>query len=86
MKKSNFVDNLWKYIFPVLSVCLWILTVVLWFKMNSSYHTNDYEAQLEITNASRWHPACCMGAIISTAMAWVISDLQRIMDEKNPKK
>lgn len=82
MKRYGIINNLWKYIFPVLSVFLWILTAVLWFKMNGSYHTNDYESQQAIVDAARWHPACCIGAVISTAMAWVISDLQRILDEK----
>lgn len=85
MKKTRIEDNLWKYIFPVLSAVLWVLTAVLYFKMNSSYHTNDFEAQQAILNASRWHPACCIGAVISTAAAWVVSDLQRIID-KNTKQ
>ncbi len=80
MKESKFGDNLWKYIFPILSVILWIITIILFFKSNSSYTTNDYEAQREIMDAMRWLPACCIGAVISTAATYVISELLRHID------
>jgi hypothetical protein len=76
-------NHLWRYIFPALSIILWILTIVLFFKSNEAYSTNDFEAQWEIMNALRWHPACCIGAIISTAAAYVVSELQNLIDERN---
>ena len=81
MNHSNFEKNLWKYIFPALSIILWIVTIVLFFKSHSSYQTNDYEAQLAIANAMRWHPSCFIGAIISTAASYVVSELQAYIDE-----
>ncbi len=80
MKEHRFENNLWKYVFPAISIILWIVAIVLFFKVNSSYHTNDYEAQLAIMNAARWQPACCIGAIVSTAAAYVVSELRRYMD------
>lgn len=75
------MKNLWKYIFPSLSAILWIITIILFFKSNSSYSTTDYEAQLQIMNALRWQPACCIGAIISTAAAYVIEEIQNYIDK-----
>ena len=77
MNSEKIWDNLWKYIFPILSVVLWILTIVLLIKSRSGYDTRDFEAQIKIINATRWHPACCIGAIISTAAAYVVSELRR---------
>ena len=71
----------WKYIFPSLAAILWIITIVLFFKCNSSYSTTDYEAQQQIMNAMRWQPACWIGAIISTAIAYVISEIQEYIDK-----
>ena len=79
--KNSFENNLWKYIFPVLSIILWIATIVLFFKSNRSFSTDDFEAQLAIINAARWHPACCIGAIVSTAAAWVVSELKNHIDK-----
>ena len=75
------MKKLWKYIFPSLSAILWIITIILFFKSNSSYSTTDYEAQLQIMNALRWQPACCIGAIISTAAAYVIEEIQNYIDK-----
>lgn len=75
------MKKLWKYIFPSLSAILWIITIILFFKSNSSYSTTDYEAQLQIMNALRWQPACCIGAIISTAAAYVIEEIQDYIDK-----
>ena len=75
------MKKLWKYIFPSLSAILWIITIFLFFKSNSSYSTTDYEAQLQIMNALRWQPACCIGAIISTAAAYVIEEIQNYIDK-----
>lgn len=79
--KKDFKKNLWKYIFPVLSIILWVVTIVLFFKANSSYNMTDIEAQRAIMNAARWHPACCIGAIISTAATWVVSEIADRIDE-----
>lgn len=78
--KKNFEKNLWKYIFPALSIILWVVTIALFFRANSSYDTTDIEAQRAIMNAARWHPACCIGAIISTAAAWVVSEIADRID------
>ncbi|MBQ8598686.1 MAG: hypothetical protein IJ411_01020 [Oscillospiraceae bacterium] len=75
------MKNTWKYIFPALAAILWIVTIILFFKSHSSYDTTDYEAQLQIMNAMRWQPACFIGAIISTAAAYVIPELQSHTDE-----
>ena len=75
------MKKIWKYIFPSLSAILWIITIILFFKSNSSYSTTDYEAQLQIMNALRWQPACCIGAIISTAAAYVIEEIQNYIDK-----
>lgn len=79
--KKDFKKNLWKYIFPVLSIILWVVTIVLFFKANSSYNMTDIEAQRAIMNAARWHPACCIGAIISTAATWVVSEIADRIEE-----
>ncbi len=78
---KDFEKNLWKYIFPVLSAILWVVTIVLFFKSHRSYSTNDFEAQRAIMDAARWQPACCIGAIISTAAAYVVSELADRIDE-----
>ena len=52
----------------------------LFFRANSSYDMTDIEAQRAIMNAARWHPACCIGAIISTAAAWVVSEIADRID------
>ena len=75
------MKNMWKYIFPTLAASLWIITIILFFKSNSSYNTTDYKTQLEIINAMRWQPACCIGAIISTAIAYVVSEIQEYIDK-----
>ena len=79
--KKDFKKNLWKYIFPALSIILWVVTIVLFFKANSSYNMTDIEAQRAIMNAARWHPACCIGAIISTAATWVVSEIADRIEE-----
>lgn len=71
----------WKYIFPALAAILWVITIILFFKSNSSYSTTDYEAQQQIMDAMRWQPACCIGAIISTAIAYVISEIQEYIEK-----
>jgi len=81
MSSNKIWNNLWKYIFPILSVILWIITVILFIKSKSGYDTRDLETQLQIMNAARWHPACCIGAIISTAAAYVVSELCRHFEE-----
>ena len=75
--KNGMGDILWKCIFPLLSVVLWILTIVLAFKANGSYQTGDYAAIQAIESALRWRPACCIGAIISTALSYVIMGLAK---------
>lgn len=80
MKRKNLGDILWKYIFPILSVILWIATIIFFFKSNSTYDTGDYQSQMEIMNAMRWYPACFIGAIISTVASYVISELLRYID------
>ena len=75
------MENMWKYTFTILAIILWIITIILFFKSNRSYSTDDYEAQLQIMNAMRWHPACCIGAIISTAAAYVVSKIQEYIDK-----
>lgn len=79
--KKDFKKNLWQYIFPALSIILWVVTIVLFFKANSSYNMTDIEAQRAIMNAARWHPACCIGAIISTAATWVVSEIADRIEE-----
>ena len=65
----------------ILAVILWIITIILFFKSNNSYSTADYEAQLKIMNAMRWQPACCIGAILSTAAAYVVSEIREYIDK-----
>ena len=79
--KKDFKKNLWQYIFPALSIILWVVTIALFFRANSSYNTADIEAQRAIMNAARWHPACCIGAIISTAATWVVSEIADRIEE-----
>ena len=74
--------DMWTYIFPVLAGVLWIITIVLFFKSHRSYSTTDYEAQLQIMNAMRWLPACCIGAVISTAAAYVVEALLEYIDKE----
>lgn len=74
------MKNMWKYIFPALAALLWIVTIVPFFKCSRSYDTTDYEAQLQIMNAIRCQPACCIGAVISTAAAHVVSKIQERID------
>ena len=74
-------DSLWTYVFPVLSVILWIITIRLFFRMNAPYMTNSVEAE-RVMNAMRWHPACFVGAIIATATGYVTSELRKYFDEK----
>lgn len=80
MKRKTWGDNLWKYSFPILSVILWIASIVFFFKSNSAYDTGDYQSQKEIMDAMRWYPVCFIGAIISTAASYVISGLLRYID------
>ena len=68
------MKNMWKHIFPVLSAVLWIITIILFFKGHGSY--DDYEVKMQVMNALRWQPACCVGAIISTAAAYVIEEIK----------
>lgn len=75
------MKNMWKFIFPTLAVILWIITIILFFKGHRSYDTTDYEAQLQIMNAMRWQPACCIGAIISTAAAYVVEEIREYIDK-----
>lgn len=75
------MKNMWKYIFPALAAILWIITIILFFKGHRSYDMTDYEAQLQIMNAMRWQPACCIGAIISTAAAYVVEEIQAYIDK-----
>ena len=75
------MKNMWKHIFPLLATILWIITIALLLKSNSSYHTADYEAQLQVMNATRWLPACCIGAIISTVAAYVVLEIQEYIDK-----
>lgn len=82
MKDSGRSEKISSLVFPVLSLVLWIATIVLFFKSNGSYSTNDYEAQRAIEDALRWHPACCVGAIVSTAAAYVVSSLRQSMDRE----
>ena len=79
MGGNIFERNLWKYVFPILAASLWIATIILFFKSNSSYVTNDYESQKAIMDAARWLPACCIGAIIATAAAYVVDGLQGLI-------
>lgn len=72
------MKKLWKYIFPSLSAILWIITIILFFRSHGSYDTADYE---QVMNAMRWQPACCIGAIISTAAAYVIEEIQDYIDK-----
>ena len=81
MGRSNFEKNVWKYIFPVLSVILWIFTIVFFFRSHQSYSTNDVETQYAIMNAMRWLPACFIGAVISSAAAYVVAELQSRFDK-----
>ncbi|MBQ8831034.1 MAG: hypothetical protein IJ017_05505 [Oscillospiraceae bacterium] len=74
MKWNNIKDNLWKYVFPVLAIILWIATIVLFFTSHRGYDINDYESFMPVMNAMRWQPACFIGAIISTAAAFVIEE------------
>lgn len=72
----------WRYVFPVLALILWIITICLFFKINQSYHTDDFEALAQLANAQRWQPACCVGAIISTAAAYVLEELKQYIDDE----
>lgn len=47
-------NQIWRYVFPALSVVLWIATIVLFFRGNRAYSTTDYEAQMQIASALRW--------------------------------
>ena len=82
MKNSQIGDNLWKYVFPILSVILWVVTIVLFFKGNRAYSTTDYEAQMQIASVLRWQPACFVGALISTAAAYVVSEIEQYFNRK----
>ena len=82
MQDDNVNRNLWKYILPVLSVVLWVMTIVAFFKSNGTYTTNDYEAEMAIINAQRWYPACLIGAVITTAVSYFISQLCEYIDRE----
>lgn len=75
--KNDTEGSLWKYIFPILAVILWVAAIVLTFKANGSYQTGDYASMQAIENALRWRPACCIGAIISTAASYVIIQIAK---------
>ena len=77
MSSNKIWDNLWKYILPIIAVILWVVTIILFFRSKSGYDSSDYETQQRIINALRWYPACCIGAIISTAAGYVISEFHR---------
>lgn len=80
--KSKLRDNLWKHIFEILSVILWIIVIVLYFKRAGGYRSDDYRTQMEIMTATRWYPACFIGAIISTAAAYFLSALLDYIDKR----
>ena len=80
--KNKLKNNLWQYIFHILSGILWAAAILLFFKSRGNYHSGDYEAQIEILAAARWYPACCIGAIISTAAAYFLSDLLDYIDKR----
>lgn len=79
MRMKN--NQIWRYVFPALSVVLWIATIVLFFRGNRAYSTTDYEAQMQIASALRWQPACFVGALISTAAAYVASEIEQYLNE-----
>ena len=75
MKQKSFL----KYVFPILSVILWIAAIVCIIKMNTIYPSSDAYTMQE---AARWQPACLIGAVISTAASCVVIDLYDRMERK----
>jgi len=81
MRMEKFWNNLWKYIFPALSIILWVMTIIFFIRSKGVIDTTNYVTELRVVNAMRWHPVCLIGAIISTAAAYVISEVRRYIDE-----
>jgi len=75
---NRWKDNSWKYVFPALSVIFWIATVVLFIR--STGVISNYETELQVLTAVRWLPACFIGAVFSTAAAYVVEEIHRIFD------
>ena len=79
--KNDAGGNLWKCIFPSLSVILWIATFVIPFVVNGSTYTDSNTAMLAMTKALCWRSACCIGAIISTAASYVIIQIAKHIEK-----
>ena len=65
----------------VIAALLWIAAIVCVIKSNASYQSSDQSALQTILAAQRWYPACFIGAIISTAAAYIIDDLYAHIDK-----
>ena len=82
MKKKLTNNLLLKIISVIAAILLWIIVIVLYFKRAGGYRSDDYRTQMEIMTATRWYPACFIGAIISTAAAYFLSALLDYIDER----
>ena len=70
-----------RYLFLIIAAVLWIAAIFCVIKANASYQSSDLNALQTILGAQRWYPACFIGAIISTAAAFVIDDLYEHIDK-----
>ena len=77
MKEQGF-----RYVFPVIAAILWIAAFILFFRGQSPYHSSDYAARQAAETAARWLPSCLIGAVLSTAAAYVVHRLLKDMDDK----
>ena len=80
--KDNTKGNLWKNIFPLLSIILWLATFIIQFVASNTVYSNGYMATVGMIKTISWRSACCIGAIISTAASYVIKELVNHIENK----
>ena len=66
----------WRWVFPILAAILWIAAIACFFIGTGSYDNTDPAARQRVVEAVRWQPACTIGAILSTAAAYVLAELE----------
>ena len=79
--KNDFKDNLWKSVFPVLSIILWLAAFFIPIIAQTRTYTDSYFANMAITKAYSWRAACCIGAIITTAASYVIIQIAKRIEK-----
>ena len=79
--KNDAKGNLWKSVFPILSIILWLAAIFIPMIAQTRSYTDSYFANMAITKAYSWRAACCIGAIISTTASYVIIQIAKHIEK-----